>query len=68
MSDDEDRVDETELSNWTVHAGEKISEGFTEGDQEGEELGGRLVEFSVLFTLHVNVDDLCTNEELQDHT
>lgn len=68
LGNNEDGVDQTEFRDWSIHSRKKISKGLSEGDQESEQLGGRLIEFSILFALHVDVNDFGTDEKLQDHT
>jgi len=67
LSNNEDRVDESELSNGSVHSTEKISKSLSKSDEEAEEFRGSLVKLSVFLGLHVDVDDLGTNKELHDH-
>lgn len=68
LGDDQERSDQTELANWTIHSGKKISQGFTEGYQKSEKFLRSLEELSVFFALHVDVDHLGTDEELHNHT
>lgn len=68
LDDDKQGGDQSEFTDWAVHSGQKISKSFSESDQECEQLGGSLVEFSVFFALHVNINHLGSDEELEDHT
>lgn len=67
LDNDQNDVEETKISNWTVHSGENVSKGFTKGDKKCEQLGCGLIKLSVFLGLHVDIDNLGTHEELQDH-
>jgi hypothetical protein len=48
LSNDDDGAEDAELANGTVHAGQEVSEGLTEGDEEAEELLSRLEKLAIV--------------------
>lgn len=68
LSEDEDSVEGSEFRNFTVHSRQEVSEGFSESNNESEEFLSCLEKVSIFFGRLVNFDDLCSSQELHDHT
>jgi len=67
LSNDQNGSDKSKFSNWSVHAWKKISKCFTESNKKAEKFLRCLEELSVLFALHVDVNDFGTYQKLHNH-
>lgn len=61
-------IDKSKFRNWTVHAREEICKSLSKSNKESKQFWSWLVQFSVFFTLHININDFSSNQKLQDHT
>ncbi|KAJ6440062.1 tRNA isopentenyltransferase [Purpureocillium lavendulum] len=67
LEDEEEDDAGAEVGGRAVEAGEDVDGGGTGGEDEGEELLGRLVELAVRLEVEVDVDHVGAGEELEDH-
>ena len=67
MEDDEAAVYRSNVVHWAVHAGEEIGQGFSDGDDNSEQLLGGLEQGPILLRAHVNVDEFGAGGQLHDH-
>jgi hypothetical protein len=52
----------SKLTNWSVHAWKKICKSLTESYKKSKKFLRWLEHFSILFTLHVNINNFGTNK------
>lgn len=67
LEDQEEDDTSAEIAGETIETGEDVDSGGSDGEDEGEELLGGLVELAVRLEVEVNVDHVGTSEELEDH-
>jgi hypothetical protein len=66
--DDEENADTgTEVRRLSVETRDNVYDGLAEGQEDGEELLGGLVELAVGLQVEVDVDQVSSSEELEDH-
>jgi hypothetical protein len=67
LEEDKDGVEGSEVGEFTVHAREEVGKGFSQGNDQPEELLGCLEEVTVFLGVLVDFDDFGASEELHDH-
>mmetsp|Transcript_16061 Transcript_16061/g.36884 ORF Transcript_16061/g.36884 Transcript_16061/m.36884 type:complete len:487 (-) Transcript_16061:48-1508(-) len=66
LEDDQDGVDGTKIGNVSVHSREDVGHSLGKDDDEGEELLGGVEEATILVSLHRDLDETSTLDELHD--
>lgn len=67
LEDNSGSVEVAKFVNFSVHAGEHVSEGFSDSHDETEEFGGGAEAIAVHLRAHVDINDLGSGKELHDH-
>lgn len=68
LEDDQDSITSTNLLDVTVHAGENVSDGLTQSDEDTKDLLSRSEELALLLVRLVNLKDTRAGQELHDNT
>lgn len=67
LEDNGGGVGVTELFDFSVHAGEEVGEGFSNGHDETEEFSSSLEALTVHLGAHVHVNEFGSTQKLHNH-